>query len=305
MQTKAELKAQQTLQNQHSSDSNSTHNDGYNSKNAPNQVLVPTVTVLEADLVHAIERNEFVLYYQPKVDAKSNQIIGAEALIRWNHPKFGLILPNDFIPLAEKTGFINQIGKWVKYTACKQNKAWQDAELPAIPVSINLSASRFLENDLICSIMETLKETQLDPRYFEIEITETSILENETVVFSMLDQLRKLGIKIALDDFGTGYASLSNLQLFHDKIDILKIDRSFIKNLRNPKNDEANFIVHMIIQLSNHLNLNIVAEGVETKEQLEVLQSYNCDTVQGYLYSKPVPASEFAELLSKRKIDIA
>ncbi|MFJ7825385.1 putative bifunctional diguanylate cyclase/phosphodiesterase [Psychrobacillus sp. NPDC096623] len=307
MQTKAELKAQQTLQNKHRSDLLSSHhdNDGNKSKNVPIQVLVPTVTELEADLVHAIERNEFELYYQPKVDAKSNQIIGAEALIRWNHPQFGIILPNDFIPLAEKTGFINQIGKWVKYTACKQNKAWQDAELPAIPVSVNLSASRFLENDLICSIMETLKETQLDPQYFEIEITETSILENETVVFSMLDQLRKLGIKIALDDFGTGYASLSNLQLFHDKIDILKIDRSFIKNLRNPKNDEANFIVHMIIQLSNHLNLNIIAEGVETKEQLEVLQSYNCDTVQGYLYSKPVPASEFAELLSKRKIDIA
>lgn len=306
MQTKTELKAQQTLQITLSSDSKSIHHDNnVYKKHAPKQVDVPSVTVLEADLIYAIDRNEFELYYQPKVDAKSNKIIGAEALIRWNHPKYGIILPNDFIPLAEKNGFINQIGKWVKYTACTQNKAWQDADLAAIPVSINLSASRFLEDDLICSIMETLKETKLDPQYLEIEITETSILENETVVFSMLDELRNLGIKIALDDFGTGYASLSNLQLFHHKIDILKIDRSFIKNLRNPKNDEANFIVHMIIQLSNHLNMNIIAEGVETKEQLEVLQSYNCNTVQGYLYSKPVPAVEFANLLSKRKISIA
>ena len=153
--------------------------------------------------------------------------------------------------------------------------------------------------------METLKETQLDPQYLEIEITETSILENETVVFSMLDELRNLGIKIALDDFGTGYASLSNLQLFHDKIDILKIDRSFIKNLSSSKNEDANFFVHIIIQISNRLNKKIIAEGVETKEQLEVLQGYNCQTIQGYLYSKPVPANKFADLLSKKKIDIS
>lgn len=309
MQPTANLGVNQSSLHKHSPDKKNNHQINIISDlngiegNDSDQVFASSLTALELDLVYAIDRNQFELYYQPKVDSKKNLIIGAEALIRWNHPKLGIIPPKDFIPLAEETGFINQIGKWVKKTACAQNKAWQDANLPAIPVSINLSASRFLENDLICSIMETLKETQLDPQYLEIEITETSILENEAVVFSMLDELRNLGIKIALDDFGTGYASLSNLQLFHEKIDILKIDRSFIKNLSNSKNEDANFIVHMIIQLSNHLNMNIVAEGVETKEQLEVLQSYNCQIVQGYLYSKPVPANQFAELLKKQRID--
>lgn len=292
----------------HSADTKNNHQKNINSElnnivgTDINQAFASTLTALELDLVYALHRGEFELYYQPKVDTKNNVIIGAEALIRWNHPKLGLLMPKDFIPLAEKIGFINNIGKWVKKTACLQNKVWQDAKLPLIPVSINLSASRFLEKDLICSIMETLKETQLDPQYLEIEITETSILENEAVVFSMLDDLRNLGIKIALDDFGTGYASLSNLQLFREKIDILKIDRSFIMNLSNSEGDDANFIVHMIIQLSNRLNLNIVAEGVETQEQLEVLQSYNCNKVQGYLYSKPVPAKEFAQLLKKQRI---
>lgn len=309
MQPTAKLDVNQSSLHKHSVDKKNNHqkNSFFNLNGIEGtesiQEYASSLTALELDLVYAIKRNQFELYYQPKVDAKKGLIIGAEALIRWNHPMLGLILPNDFIPLAEKIGFINQIGKWVKYTACKQNKAWQDANLSKIPVSVNLSASRFLEKDLICSIMETLKETQLDPQYLEIEITETSILENETVVFSMLDELRNLGIKIALDDFGTGYASLSNLQLFHDKIDILKIDRSFIKNLSSSKNEDANFFVHIIIQISNRLNKNIIAEGVETKEQLEVLQSFNCQTVQGYLYSKPVPANQFAELLKKQRID--
>lgn len=267
------------------------------------QVIISTSSELELDLIYAIHRNEFELYYQPKVDTKESIIIGAEALIRWNHPKLGLISPNDFIPLAEKIGFINNIGKWVKKTACAQNKAWQDANLPPIPVSINLSASRFMETDLVNSTRETLEQTKLEARYLEIEITETSIMRNEEIVFSQLDALKKLGIKIALDDFGTGYSSLSHLHHFNGKIDILKIDRSFIKDLSNTKQEDANFIVHMILQLSYHLKMDVIAEGVETMEQLKVLQNYNCNTVQGYLFSKPVPANQFAQLLKKQRIE--
>jgi len=270
---------------------------------ASDQVIASSLTELELDLVYAIHRNEFELYYQPKVNAMENVIVGAEALIRWNHPKLGLISPNDFIPLAEKIGFINNIGKWVKKTACAQNKAWQDENLPSIPVSINLSASRFMEVDFVSSTRETLEHTKLEPRYLEIEITETSIMQNEEIVLSQLDELKKLGIKIALDDFGTGYSSLSHLHHFNGKIDILKIDRSFIQDLSDTKQEDANFIVHMILQLSNHLKMDVIAEGVETMEQLKVLQNYNCNTVQGYLYSKPVPAIQFAELLKKKRIE--
>ncbi|TQR18245.1 putative bifunctional diguanylate cyclase/phosphodiesterase [Psychrobacillus soli] len=254
---------------------------------------------LELDLGFAIERNQLELYYQPKVFAKNNQIIGAEALIRWNHPVLGMISPNDFIPLAEKTGLIKEIGKWVTKTACMQNKAWQDAKLPLIPISVNLSATHFLEKDLITNIVQTLKETSLEPQYLEIEITETSLLEEEEIVFSILEELRNLGIKIALDDFGTGYSSLSYLNRFKGKIDILKIDRSFIHNLSSSHEEDANFIVNMIIQLSHQLKMCVIAEGVETNEQLKVLQNYNCNTIQGYLFSKPLPAEEFTQLLKK------
>ncbi|MFJ5768991.1 putative bifunctional diguanylate cyclase/phosphodiesterase [Psychrobacillus sp. NPDC093180] len=252
---------------------------------------------LESSLPYAIEQNQLELYYQPKINAKTNQIIGAEALIRWNHPKWGIISPNEFIPLAEKTGIINEIGKWVKQTACAQNKAWQEAQLPMIPISINLSASRFLERDLICNIVQTLKDTKLEPQYLEIEITETSLLENEEIVFSVLDELRNLGIKIALDDFGTGYSSLSYLNRFKGKLDILKIDRSFIRDLSSSHEEDSNFIVNMIIQLSHQLKMEVIAEGVETNEQLQVLQKYNCNIIQGYLFSKPLTASKFADLL--------
>lgn len=258
---------------------------------------------LELDLGYAIERNQLELYYQPKVYAKTKQIIGAEALIRWNHPVLGMISPSEFIPLAEKMGLIIDIGKWVIKTACMQNKAWQVANLPLIPISINLSATHFLEKDLITDIMQTLKVTNLDAQYLEIEITETSLLEGEEIVHTILDELRKLGIKIALDDFGTGYSSLSYLNRFKGKIDMLKIDRSFIDNLSSSHEEDSNFIVNMIIQLSHQLKMSVVAEGVETNEQLEVLQNYNCNTIQGYLFSKPLPASEFTQLLEKSQCE--
>ena len=199
------------------------------------------IFTLEADLRKALELNQLELYYQPKVCAITNQIVGAEALIRWNHPEWGVVSPAEFIPLAEETGLIVEIGKWIKYTACIQNKTWQDAGLPWIPVSINLSAHRFLEKGMIANIEEILAKTKLDPEYLEIEITETSLLENEKVVFSVLDKLRNIGIRISLDDFGTGYSSLSYLKRFKGRIDTLKIDRSFISDLSQSDPDEFKF----------------------------------------------------------------
>ena len=177
------------------------------------------------------------------------KLLGAEALIRWNHPEWGIVSPAEFIPIAEETGLITEIDKWVKYTACSQNKAWQDAGLPSIPVSINLSAHRFLEKDLITNIKEILAKTKIDPKYLEVEITESYLLENEKLVFSMLDELRKIGIRISLDDFGTGYSSLAYLKRFKGRLDTLKLDRSFIIDLSQADPDNSNFITKTIIQL--------------------------------------------------------
>ncbi|WP_053600495.1 EAL domain-containing protein [Bacillus sp. FJAT-18017] len=260
--------------------------------------------MLESDLRKALELNQLELYYQPKLSAATHEIIGAEALIRWNHPEWGIVYPGEFIPIAEETGLILEIGKWVKETACSQNKTWQDAGLPAVPVSINLSAHRFLQKELLENIKETLAKTQLDPRYLQVEIVETSLLENEKVVFSMLDELRKMGIKVLMDDFGTGYSSLSSLKKFKGKIDTLKIDRSFINDLSRTDIDSSNFFTKTIIELAQHLEMDVVAEGVETVEQLEILKEYNCNMIQGYLFSKPVAADEFAALLKKGKIEL-
>ena len=241
------------------------------------------------------------LYYQPQIFACTNEIIGAEALIRWNHPEWGIVSPGEFIPIAEETGMINEIGKWVKETACVQNKEWQNAGLPAIPVSINLSAHRFLEKDLIANFKKIVTETNLDPQYIQIEIVETSILENEKVVLRILDELKEIGIKVFLDDFGTGYSSLSYLKRFKGRIDTLKIDCSFINDLSRSGEESSNFITRTIIDLAQHLEMDVVAEGVETVEQLEILKEYNCNIIQGYLFSKPVPAMEFATLLTNGK----
>lgn len=257
---------------------------------------------LESSLRSAIELNQLELYYQPKVCTNTYDIIGAEALIRWNHPEWGLVSPDEFIPVAEEIGLDIEIGNWVKQTACMQNKSWQDANLPKIPVSINLSANRFLEKSLITNTIETLEETKLDSKYLEVEITETSLLENEKVVFSVLEKLKSLGIKVALDDFGTGYSSLSTLKRFKSLIDTLKIDRTFINDLTTSETEDANFIANLIIQLSQQLNMEVIAEGVETNEQLNVLANYNCNTIQGYLFSRPVPAQEFEKLLRKGKL---
>jgi diguanylate cyclase (GGDEF)-like protein/PAS domain S-box-containing protein len=260
---------------------------------------------MESGLRKALELNQFELYYQPQISAFTNQIMGAEALIRWNHPEWGIVSPGEFIPIAEETGLILEIGKWVLETACIQNKAWQDAGLPVIPVSVNISAHRFLDLGFLVDIKDLLVKTKQDPQNLQIEIVETSLLENEEVVFSILDEIKKIGIKIFLDDFGTGYSSLSYLKRFKGRIDTLKIDRSFINGLSRTDVESSNFLTKTIIQLAQHLDMNVVAEGVETIEQLEILNEYNCNIIQGYIFSKPVPAEEFASLLKKGKIELS
>ncbi|WP_053074957.1 EAL domain-containing protein [Ornithinibacillus californiensis] len=257
---------------------------------------------LESELRKALKLNQFELFYQPKINPKDNQIIGAEALIRWNHPEWGMVYPNEFIPLAEEIGLIIEIGKWVIETACNQNKAWLDQGLPAIPISINFSAHRFLEKDMLVNIKEILNKTQLAPEYFEVEILETFLLENENKFLTTLDELKKLGIRIALDDFGIGYSSLSYLNKFKGRVDTLKIDRSFINDLSNTNPDSSNFITKTIIELAHHLNMDVVAEGVDNIEKLEILKQFGCNVVQGYLYSEPLPADQFVILLQKGKI---
>ncbi|MFT8310330.1 MAG: EAL domain-containing protein [Sporolactobacillus sp.] len=256
---------------------------------------------LEADLQNWLELNQFELYYQPKVDIGTKRIIGAEALIRWNHPKWGLVSPAEFIPLAEEVGIMRKIDQWIEHTACFQNKAWQDDGLPAIPISINLSANRFLDHDLTVDLLDVLEQAHLDPKYLEVEIVETSLLENEKTIFTIIDSLRRKGIKINLDDFGTGYSSLSYLKRFKGRIDTLKIDKSFIDALDDTTDESSKYITQSIIELAHYLNMNVVAEGVETQEQLQLLQDYHCNIIQGYFFSKPVPAATFAKLLRKEK----
>lgn len=260
---------------------------------------------LESDLRKALELNQLELYYQPRVNATHHQIIGAEALIRWNHPDWGEVLPDDFIPIAGKTSLISQIEKWIMKQVCLQNKSWQDAGLPAIPISINISPQRFMDKDFVMNIKNVFELTKLEPEYFQIEILETSLLENENIVIRVLQELKEMGIRILLDDFGTGYSSLLSLRQCKGIIDEIKIDRSFIYELSHSDEENSNFITKTIIDLAHHLQMDVVAEGVETIEQQEILQGFKCNTIQGYLYSEPVPASEFAELLIKGKIEPA
>ena len=247
---------------------------------------------LENDLRRAVERSEFDVYYQPKIDIGTNKIVGVEALLRWLHPTLGLVPPSDFIPAAEETGLIVPIGEWILRAACVQTKLWHDEGFP-LHVAVNLSAIQFHEKDLANSIAGIVEETGLDPHYLNLEVTETSIMENSEAAFRTLNCLRDLGVKISIDDFGTGYSSLGYLKTL--PIDVLKIDRSFINDLTNGSPDSA--MVTAILTLAHNLKLNVVAEGVETQEQLTLLQELRCDEWQGYLCSKPVPAASLKELL--------
>jgi len=248
---------------------------------------------LEHDMRKALERGEFELRYQPQYDIRSNRLIGMEALLRWNHPKHGMIPPAQFIPLAEETGLIVPIGDWVVRTACKHNMGWQKAGLPQLTVSVNLSVRQLQKHNLVGETMAAIEESGLDPRYLELEITESMAMDNVEQVIQKLNELKRFGIRISMDDFGTGYSSLHYLK----KIPIhkLKIDQSFIKDITTDSDSAA--IVAAIIAMANHLKLEVVAEGVETEQDLQFLLRQNCAHAQGYYFSKPLTFADFERLL--------
>lgn len=247
---------------------------------------------IESELYSALERNEFVLHYQPQVDLRSGKIVGMEALIRWIHPTLGMVPPLNFIGIAEETGLIVPIGAWVIRTACMQNKAWELAGLGKLRVAVNLSARQFAQNDLVGMIAGVLEETGLDASCLEIELTESMIMTDVQQAIFTLQQLKELGVLISVDDFGTGYSSLSYLKRF--PIDTLKIDQTFVRDINSDADDAA--IVNAIISLAHNLRLSVIAEGVETEEQLEYLRRQGCDEMQGYYFSKPVPYDAFERL---------
>jgi EAL domain-containing protein (putative c-di-GMP-specific phosphodiesterase class I) len=248
---------------------------------------------LESALRRALERKEFELFYQPKVDGRSGRIIGAEALIRWHHPEMGLVSPTRFIPMAEEIGLIVPIGDWVLHTACSQIKAWQIDGLPEICVSVNLSARQFRQERLVESVAETLRGFQLDAKCLELELTETMVMNSAEIFITKLRELQDLGVQLSIDDFGTGYSSLSYLKRF--PLHHLKIDQSFVRDIATDEDDAA--ITSTVISLGHSLDLKVIAEGVETEEQVAFLRKHHCDEMQGYYFSKPVPAREFASLL--------
>ncbi|KAA3623524.1 MAG: EAL domain-containing protein [Proteobacteria bacterium] len=248
---------------------------------------------LESSLRHALERDEFRLYYQAKLDTDSGRVIGAEALLRWHHPEMGIIAPMKFIPLAEETGMIVPIGRWVLRTACRQNIEWDACGLPKITIAVNLSARQFLDTHLLDDVREILDETGMDPRRLEVEITESMIMQDVELAADTLRKLKQLGVKVAIDDFGTGYSSLSTLKLF--PLDIFKIDKSFIRDVVH--NTDDRLLTEAIIALGKSLRLTVVAEGVETDEQADLLRELGCTLVQGFRINKPMPATEFENLV--------
>ena len=259
---------------------------------------------LESELYHALERNELELYYQPQVELITNSIVGAEALIRWNHPQRGSITPDKFIPLAEESGLIRPIGEWILDNACRQMQAWHDAGLNKLKVGVNLSGVQFKQSDLFHNVTQILFNSSLEAQYLELELTENILVENIPTNVQKLNLLKKLGVKIALDDFGTGYASLGYLHQF--PFDILKIDSCFVRHIDS--NRVSAVIVENTISMAHQLGLQVVAEGVETEAELNFLKHVQCDLVQGFWLSRPLGAKEFQKLVMNSmpdKISIA
>jgi diguanylate cyclase (GGDEF)-like protein len=249
--------------------------------------------LLQVELRNAVARSEFVLHYQPQLDLRTGRVFAVEALVRWNHPRIGMVPPIKFIPMAEETGLIVPIGDWVLREACRQNKAWQDAGLPLMVVSVNVSARQFKEKNLVARVAGALKESGLDAKYLELEVTESLIMQDVELAVATMKDLQGLGVRLSIDDFGTGYSSLSALKTF--PVTRLKIDKSFIDGLLADESDRA--VANAIISLGQKLNLRVIAEGVETEAQAACLRDINCDEMQGYLFSKPLPAHEIEELL--------
>jgi diguanylate cyclase (GGDEF)-like protein/PAS domain S-box-containing protein len=248
---------------------------------------------LENGLRVAIDRKELFLLYQPQVNIRTGAITGVEALLRWQHPQLGLVAPGRFIGIAESSGLIVPIGEWVLRTACAQARKWQDAGHPPVPVAVNVSAIQFRQQGFPELIRSTLRETGLDPKYLELELTETLLLSNADVMFSILQELRGMGVRLAIDDFGSGYSSLSYLRQF--QVNRLKIDRSFVRDVAMNRDDAA--ITTAIIRMAKALNLEVIAEGVENEAQLTFLREQHCFDVQGFYFSKPVGVAEIAEHL--------
>ncbi len=252
---------------------------------------------LETGLRVGIERGELMLHYQPLIDAQSGGIVSMEALVRWRSPDHGLVAPRDFIPLAEETGMIVPLGEWVLRKACSQIGIWREAGLPALRVAVNVSSHQVQKGDLVETVERALRDSRLDPKRLEIEITESALIGDEPQIAETLTRLRKMGVRLALDDFGTGYSSLSHLVQF--PIDTLKIDQSFVKNLGISQ--QADAVIAAVVSMGHHLKLDVTAEGVETMEQEQFLRDQGCDTFQGYLFSRPVEADAMAALLGQKK----
>ena len=254
---------------------------------------------LEHALRRALERQEFTLHYQQKVDLRSGGIIGAEALVRWLHPEWGLVRPARFIPIAEETGLIVRLGEWVIHQACRQTRSWLQAGLEPGVVSVNLSARQFRAEGLVRAVSRILQETGLDPASLEMELTESMVMHNVETAIATLQGLKSLGVALSVDDFGTGYSSLSYLKDL--PIDVLKIDRSFVRDIGTGSEAEDGILAAAIISLGHALHLKVIAEGVETDAQVHFLKRHGCDQVQGFLYGEPVPAEQFGELLGRAR----
>jgi diguanylate cyclase (GGDEF)-like protein len=256
---------------------------------------------MEESLRRALERKEFQLLYQPKVSLRTGKITGAEALIRWTHPIRGAIAPAQFIPVAEDCGLILPIGNWALREACKQARAWVDAGLPLATMAVNVTAMEFRQENFLEGVFTILKDTGLDPRSLELELTESALMKRAESTESILKTLRDRGVQLAIDDFGTGYSSLSYLRMF--PVDALKIDQSFVRQITSAPQDTT--IVTAIISMGRSLKLRVVAEGVETQEELAFLQAQQCDEAQGYYFSPPVLPQQFAKLLETGILETA
>ncbi|WP_228024978.1 bifunctional diguanylate cyclase/phosphodiesterase [cf. Phormidesmis sp. LEGE 11477] len=251
---------------------------------------------LAKDLRSATQKDELLLYYQPRVDWRNGNIVGAECLVRWQHSELGMISPADFIPIAESTGLIVPIGEWILQTACEQAKAWQRAGLPPFTVAVNLSARQIESDGLVERVQQVLAQTELSPEFLELEVTESLLIGEVEPTLLVLNALHQLGISIALDDFGTGYSSLSYLRKF--PFDILKIDRAFVKDMVD--SPDAAEVTQAIVALARGLKLGLIAEGVETEEQLNLLKTYDCHEIQGYYFSRPLPVDQLTQLLKQK-----
>ncbi len=249
---------------------------------------------LENNLRHALKRNEFILHYQPQVDARSGKIFGVEALLRWQHPELGLVMPNNFIPLLEETGLIEPVGIWVLETACKQSRQWHESGMGFVHMSVNLSSRQFNNSHFIASLQDVIRETHVNPEYLELELTESMLMRNTSSTITALKSLNSLGVRFAIDDFGTGYSSLNYLRRF--PIDTIKIDRSFIRDITHDTDDRA--ICSAIIGMTQSLSLNVIAEGVETSGQLEFLKTRQCHYIQGNLFSPAIEAADMTKMLA-------